>query len=197
MAGSDFAQATIMQNWGKQAQKHGESYARSLAKELGVDPDTCVQRGPVKELKRIIEKAHGRENGIIKNVKDVVRFRILFNNPKQIEDLRKILRPGKVSSAFNQTWENRDVCIMDVDDYYAEPKKHGYIGLHLAVDTCIGKGRKSPVEIQLMHENMQLTDKVTREMYNEIRRIEETAQIENRELTENEKNTLIGYRSAT
>ncbi len=185
------ADPVTLQRKGQEAQSKVRKYADALAKELGLNHHTSVIAGPIKDLQAIYGKA--ARHGHINKVCDVCRFRILFNNPKQIIRLREILMPGHNSAALNKTWKDRGVESIQVEDNFLRPKEHGYIGLHMSLKVKLRNGDHHTCEIQFMHERMQGTDKETHGKYEEIRRIKENPEGSNGTLSENQQRAIQLY----
>ncbi|MEZ5814828.1 MAG: hypothetical protein R3E13_08975 [Alphaproteobacteria bacterium] len=169
---------TAKQKRAAMAQSTGEAFAADLAQEMGLYPELAIQRGPIKDIARIFEKAEGRCKGRIEEVNDVSRCKLIFKTPYDFVKARQILSqydntPGK----FVKKWKNHNVKIIEFEDNYAEPKPHGFIGANLVIEIDLGKNRSERYEVQFMHENMQLTDQITHRLYEEIRTLQEGAVI--------------------
>jgi hypothetical protein len=173
-------------------------FARALAEELDLSPETQVVKGPMKERARIESKAQGKYDGHYDQVFDYGRDRILFTNPEQILEFRKMTGPGKISDPFLATWRDRGIEIVEVDDAFLSRKKSGMVGVNISVKIDLGKGRYHICEIQMMHEDMQNIDRLTHQNYEEnIRPITDVAFADgDRDLTEDEAMSIYSAREA-
>lgn len=190
--------AKVRQNFAQMAQVKAETFAIDLADKIMQipSPDLHVVNGPIKDLDRIFEKANGRYDGNLNEVNDIGRLRILFNDPTQFLAVRDLFNSDQKLDRFNNALRTNGIEIVEFEDNYLEPKAHGYIGSNLIIAIDLGKGRLENFEIQFMHENMQLTDKITHATYEEQRSIIEQADEENRNMSNEEEQIVIGYQVA-
>lgn len=186
----------------EQARSPLNKFQTHLAKFIGATPETDIVRPRIKNLDRIFEKAAGRCDGDINQLTDICACRILFNDNKQIHTLRELAdywlkwetHPTKVPyRSFIKNWEDKEFRITEIDDNFAKPKKHGYRGMNLTVMVPLNKNRSQLCEIQIMHEQMQLTDKITHAAYEAIRSTKEKAVAQGRELSDEEREMVENY----
>lgn len=185
--------AETLQRHADQGIQRMERIASNLTEELGLSPNLALQRGPKKNIQRIFDKAADRYNNRIQDIPDICRVRILFNHPSQILLARKLLQDG---SEFRKAWDGGNIEIVEVDDTFLKPKEHGFRGFQIILRINLGKGRFIKGEIQLLHEKMQNTDKLSHLIYQAIREIKDGAKAEGRELTETENETVDGYQKS-
>ena len=172
-------------------------FTAALTEFLNLDPSTQAIRGPLKLRDRFISKARGKYGGQFSEVPDLVRNRVLFNEPETIYLFRSLTGPGKGSHPFLLEWEKRGIRVTEIDDAFLDRKKSGYVGINISVEIDLGKGRWHTCEIQLMHENMQDVDKDTKYTYdNYIRPITDVAEAEGRDLTQEESDSVASFREA-
>jgi hypothetical protein len=161
-------------------------FATALARELGLE-DHNERLCRIKLLERIFGKAAERSEGDVRGVRDICAERILFSETSDIVAFRKLLAQGSKSDFYLKSLE-KGVRIVEVEDHFAEPKKHGFIGININLEVQLGKGRVHIVELQLMHVDMVETDKVSHEIYEQIRSYDELAS-KYGTLTEDQKET--------
>ncbi len=169
-------------------------YARRIAKELGLNPETAVVKGPIKKLDRIFEKAIGKLNGQLEQVPDVGRLRILIEGPEQVLALRRMFLDQRRS--FTVMHPTNEVTVNEFEDFFWAPSKTGRVAIHLGLDVNLSGSRRVPFEIQIIHRDMQETEQFTHDNYQKSCEIERKAKHENREPTENETSSMNAYRES-
>jgi hypothetical protein len=179
----------VLMRHAEMARSKLRKFSVALAEEIGLNEDSVVP-GPIKELGRIFDKASGRYDGDVRRICDICRQRILFDNPADVVAFRRLLSQG-VHSKFYQEAMDHGVRIAEVEDCFAKPKKHGYIGINIQLEIDLGKGRTHVAELQLMHRDMVEADKTSHYLYDQIRLIDEQESF--RTLTEDEKNARESY----
>lgn len=148
---------------------------RALTLELGLRRSVSCVRGPLKDKARIIEKVETKYDGDYSRVTDFCRGRILFNDPKQIKQLRSIFISGKMSHHFHQEWTGRSGYLMvKFQDNFAYPRSHGFRGLSMIISVPLGKGRYHLCELQMMHEGMVELDAISHQYYEMMRGVLDT-----------------------
>lgn len=183
------ADVDVLMRHAEMARSELRKFSVSLAEAMGLEAGNVVP-GPIKELGRIYDKATGRYDGNVRRICDICRQRVLFNSPADVVAFRRLLSQGS-NSAFYQESLDHGVKIAEVEDCFAEPKKHGYIGINIQLEIDLGKGRKHIAELQLMHRDMVEADKTSHYLYDQIRLLDEQATF--RPLTEDEKNARASY----
>lgn len=178
----------------EQARATFKRYVMALAEEVGLHDEINVNMGPIKNLERIFEKAAGRKEGRFDDICDICRGQLMIDSPEDVKAIRKLLRPGRKSTGFNKTWENRDIRIESYDDYFAKPTKTGFRGMNITLEIGgIGKGRKHYVELQIVHRDMKEALATTHMLYSQKRELEESAEACGQELTEDQKAVVDYY----
>lgn len=179
--------AICLRGHGEQAHTHLYKFTSALAAHLGLDPAIDIIKGPIKDLARIYEKAADKYGGRVDKVCDIARERLLFEDTNVVSNLRSMLGPGKNSDPFLRDWKEKGVEIVEMEDYFAQPKEHGYFSMHLKVSVDLGKGRYHMCEIQVKHRDQLAADELSRTWYQEIRKITDVAASEGRKLNDVEK----------
>lgn len=163
-------------------------FGDALALELGRDPDMDFLIAPLKKDDRIYEKVIEKYDGDPSRVTDITRGRILFDRPEQVEQFRKLFaNSGKNRHQFLKSWEKKGIEVLEVKDYFASPKDAGYVGVNFKVRVELSKGRYHICELQLMHQNMQHTDSLSHEIFEEIRSLKAKTAEEDRDFSDEEQ----------
>jgi hypothetical protein len=176
----------------EQARTRGQRLAEAIANALGLDPEHTLERGPIKEFGRIASKLV-RKGCDVDEVGDICRFRIFFDRPEQIVALRKLFG---TRTHFLKQAEAKGYRMDAFDDYFLEPKPHGAIGLDMKFEVDLGKGRTRLFEIQLMHRDMQGTDRMTHDLYEKVAAMKTSALLAGRTLTDDDISAIEGYENA-
>ena len=159
-------------------------FGNELSDLLGLDPVTSYIEGELKDPDRIRQKADNKYGGDLSRVCDIARSRILFDSPDQIHKFRKIVKGGQNSHPFLKTWQGRvEIINKSLGDYYERPKFGGYVGINMNLKVNLGGNRYHICEMQLMHKEMQPTDKESHKLYEQMREITDFAEAEQRNLT--------------
>ncbi len=160
----------VLHKHGEQARTPLMKYARALAIELGLNPDSQVVQGPMKTPERIVEKAEQRYAGDRTQIHDICRDTLYVHSVTDIERIRSLFVPGRISHPFHQGRERHGITPLEIEDNFAEPKKHGWIGINLKLKIDLGKGRHHIAELQITHEGLKAANEYShKNIYSEIR----------------------------
>ncbi len=169
-----------------------QKFSRSLAQTLKLDAHN-LSLGDIKETERIIAKARERYNGNIDRICDICRERIFFERPEDVIEFRRLFLQGNKSPFFKDSL-GKGCRILEIEDYFASPRKSGFIGINIQLEIDLGKGRKHVAELQLMHKDMVDADKTSRKWFEEIRALEEKKALG--QITSDEENNLAKLNEA-
>ncbi len=185
----DILDALELSHGSKVAAKLVNTYARVLAKSIGLNTSAAVSDPSTKILKRIFSKAIANYDKIVSDVPDIGRMRLLVTGPKDVEKLREILlgkfptyTDKRVGFVIDRNPTN-EITINEVEDFYLVPSVTGRIGMHITLSVKISGNVYIPFEIQVMDKDMVKTEDFTRSNYTNAQAIKRTANVEDRELT--------------
>lgn len=159
-----------------QAQPELKSYGENFLQYLqdkypGQFDGVPFEQAPLKEIERIQDKVQADYNGDHTKVADILRGRFLVETPEQIEIVRREM------AAFQQ-----DMHIEKYKDFYAEPLLTHFRTLNTQVRLPGGH----VAEFRVDQIDLAIAGDQTHDLYGEMQKIERTAKLENRPLTEAE-----------
>lgn len=148
---------TLKKN-GERAIKNGElsrsplqKFSYALCNEAGLCPEDSVIMGPIKDLKRILQKAVARYDGDVSQVSDVVRDMVALDHIEEVKAIKDIASNAK----FREAQESKGVKILAVEDYFEHPTETtGWRGLVIKLEVDLGKGRTQKAELQAVPRDM-------------------------------------------
>lgn len=158
------------------AQPELKSYGENLLHYLqekypGQFDGVPFEQAPLKEIERIQDKITADYNGDHTKIADIVRGRLLVETPEQIEIIRR-----------EMTALQQDMRIEKYKDFYAEPLLTHFRTLNTQVRLPNGH----IAEFRIDQIDMSIAGNQTHDLYEEMQKIERTAKLENRPLTEAE-----------
>ncbi len=187
------AQVKAIIRRGEQARSSLYKYAAGICEAVGLDPKMSLELGPVKDLKRIFQKAADKFDGDCLKVSDICRIRIKFDKPEQVEGIRKIFVAGKNSHPFHKKRKG-DCEVLSFTDHFAQPKKHGFAAIDIKIAIPV-KGCPVPCEVQIQHKDMGPTERASRKIYQKMRKLTDKEKA-GFQLTSDEKTALEHYKRA-
>ncbi|MGB4057295.1 MAG: hypothetical protein WBK77_04345 [Alphaproteobacteria bacterium] len=188
MKKSDHERAETASSHGQQLASRAEKFLRAFLREhLDLNPDAYVapeswdedarsskvlKRGPKKDAPRIREKM-AEQGKPIEDIPDATRFTVIFNDAATIHALRRLLpRFDQKNTRLTRDWEDAGVRLVEYEDNFFKPKKHGYRGFDFKFRIGIpNKGWSGICEVIFIHEHMRESYRLSRALYEGIRKI--------------------------
>lgn len=192
---AELRRAQTMIRHAEQAQSVSFKYASAVTSELGLRTD-AIQMGKIKELQRIWDKANERYGGDISRVGDISRERLLVDNPGDVIKVRNLFVAGK-AGRFHEDWLAKGVEVTEFTDYFAKPTSTGFLGINIKLMIDLGKGRKAPNELQIVHREMLRTLDNTHAYYEAKRKLVELAATQGRKPSKAEQELIDGIEDMT
>lgn len=164
-----YEQATQAQ---PELRSYGENFLRYLQEKYPTQFDGVYFEQPLlKEIERIQDKVTADYNGDHTKIADIVRGRLLVETPEQIEIIRQ-----------EMTALQQDMRIEKYKDFYAEPLLTHFRTLN----TQVRLPGDHVAEFRIDQIDLSIAGDQTHHLYEEMQKIERTANLENRPLTEAE-----------
>ncbi len=174
------------------AKTAGWKYAQALCGQLGLNQDFAIHMGPIKDPRRIIEKANARYDGDVEKVGDVCRLQILIRSTEDVERVEAFLFPGR-KDPFHQSWAKKGVELLEVKNNFSHPTTTGWIGFNCKFEADLGKGRKQTFEVQIIPDVMLDVYETSHTYLENKRSIQDTAAAQKRQLSPDEKAQIDNY----
>lgn len=164
-----YEQATQAQ---PELKSYGENFLRYLQEKYPDQFDgVYFEQALLKEVERIQDKVTADYDGDHTKVADIVRGRLLVETPEQIEIIRQ-----------EMTALQQDMRIEKHKDFYAEPLLTHFRTLN----TQVRLPGDHVAEFRIDQIDLSIAGDQTHDLYEEMQKIERTAKLENRPLTEAE-----------
>lgn len=164
-----YEQATQAQ---PELKSYGENFLHYLQeKHPGQFDGAYFEQALLKEIERIQDKVTADYDGDHTRVADMVRGRLLVETPEQIEIIRQ-----------EMTALQQDMRIEKYKDFYAEPLLTHFRTLN----TQVRLPGDHVAEFRIDQIDLSIAGDQTHHLYEEMQKIERTAKLENRPLTEAE-----------
>ena len=197
--------AASEQHLAKKAKPRAMQFVRNFIwNVMGQDirPADRIQCGGIKDIVRMLQKAETDYDGDVSACKDVGRLTLYFNDASEFLAIRKFFEGDYQNNELYKKIETDDVKIIKFKDQFRTPKDHGHVGGYITLSIRVEKGASEEediwvnYEVLLSHVNMKNTNKITHEIYKEIRRIEAEAALHNRLMTVEEQDLIWDYQLA-
>jgi hypothetical protein len=169
------AKTSALQNKAEQTRSPARTYAEELFLELGykrMNIASHITMAGIKGAEAFVRKADSQYGGDLEKVDDVCRLMIELDDAKGFVALNKLFGNNMQTQNFNQKMQNRGKGFTHKKlpkNYVCNPKRWGWMGFQLKMQTQLSNGQKSKFEVQIIHKGMKEAYDKTHKLYEQVR----------------------------